>query len=325
MFSGLREPKQWPYNLIESDSNLSAWMMDKYRHVKLVNNGYMTLSDLQLDKFIIDPNEYLSAQNNSENAKYYQDNGIYDGMLNLTTTNGANILQYNSKPYFLDAPYYEKEGIKMNMRAPNRSLDDTYFAIDAKLGTVFETQVTYMISFGIHPCRGCGLINPYSNIPELIVPQFYVVLNGGAPPEAIEQYKEVLALLDVTTEYSVYAAPVIALCCFIFALYLTGRRYCSNKRLRNFTIYIDGNKKYWNDETDTEYTKNAEIADITQEDNELFNSLETGVSQQNDSFDKTMPNQNSLKYESFYDMQKKWKNTKKSKKIHQNSTTKLLL
>merc|ERR1712032_1286949 len=245
MFAGHREPKQWPYDTVQSDSSLNAWMMDKYRPVQLVGDGYMTLSDLQLDKFIIDPAEYLSAENNSANYKYYQDRGIHDGLLNLTSTNGADILQYNSKPHFLDAPYYANEGSNMNMRAPNRSLDDTYFAMDAKLGTVFETQVTYMVSFGIYPCKGCGLINPYSNIPELIVPQFYVVLNGGAPPEAIEQYKDVLALLDVTTEYSVYWAPVIALVCFIFAMYLTGRRYCSNNKRRNFSIWIDGNKSYW--------------------------------------------------------------------------------
>merc|ERR1719384_456909 len=96
-----------------------------------------------------------------------------------------------------------------------------------------------MISFGIYPCRGCGIVNPFRNIPEIIVPQLITVLRAKAPPAAVEQYKEVLALLDNVSQYSVYAAPSVALCCFVFALYLTGRRYCRHKKYRNYTLYMD--------------------------------------------------------------------------------------
>eukprot|EP01084_Bolivina_argentea_P228142 385381_1 len=165
LFQGKREPKQWPYDTITRNSMLYAYMMDKFRSVKFISNGTFNIQDLQVDKFIIDPKEYLSAENNTENEKYYQNNGLYDGILNLTSTNGANLLQYSSKPYFLDSPYYISEiNNKMGLRQPNRTIDDTYFAIDSKLGTVFRTQVTYQISFGIYPCENCGIWNPFRNI-----------------------------------------------------------------------------------------------------------------------------------------------------------------
>lgn len=198
--------------------------------------------------------EYLSAANNSVNAKYYQNGGLYDGVLNLTTTNGADILQYSSKPYFLDAPYYAQEiNSKMGLRQPNRTLDDTYFAIDAKLGTVFQVRLAYQVSFAIYPLTNSGIINPFRNIPQLIVPTFYVVLEGGAPEQAIDEYRSILALLDTTSQYSVYAGPATALCCFVLALYLTLRRYCKWRRKHfdtRFTIYEDG-QEYYSFEEDT--------------------------------------------------------------------------
>ena len=172
-------------------------------------------------------------------------------MLNLTTTNGANILQYSSKPYFLDSPYYVEEiNDKMGLRKPNRSLDDTYFAIDAKLGTTFQVHLAYQVSFAVFPITGGGIVNPFRNLPRVIVPSFYVVLNGGAPPQAIDQYRDILALLNTTSQYSVYAGPATALCCFVLALYLTLRRYCKWRRTHFDTIYADG-KTYYSFEEDT--------------------------------------------------------------------------
>ena len=138
----------------------------------------------------------------------------------------------------------------MGLRKPNRSLDDTYFAVDGKLGTTFQVHLAYQVSFAIYPCPSCGLINNFRNLPQLIVPTFYVVLKGGAPPQAIDQYRDILALLDTTSQYSVYAGPATALCCFVLALYLTLRRYCKWRRKHFETIYDDG-KEYYSFEEDT--------------------------------------------------------------------------
>ena len=89
-------------------------------------------------------------------------------------------------------------------------------------------------------------------------------------------------------------------------------------------MYIDGNKAYWDEQTSTEY-KEEHIKDIDDRRGSDIHSLETAVCRMDDSVDKTMPNQNIMTYESFYDMQKRWKNTKNSKKKQQKPTTKLLL
>eukprot|EP01083_Nonionella_stella_P076832 209534_1 len=318
VFAGNREPKQWPFQTISAGSGLKAWMMDKYRAVKLIRDGSFYLDELQLDKFIIDPREYLSAENNTNNTKYYQNDGIHDGLLNLTATNEANILQYTSKPYFLDAPYYVNQiNDKMGLRAPNRSIDDTYFALDSKLGTVFKTRVTYQISFGIFPCEGCGLKNPFRNIPRLIVPQLYVVLEGGAPPASVEQYEQILALLDVTSQYSVYAGPTVAFVCFVIALYLSGKRYCRNRRARFGTLYMDGDHDWWELDTRNKRMESNEngLVEPTEyeEDNEVNrwdDSVHTGYARR-DEDDPMMQYTN-------------WKNTENTKAKKQTSASKLV-
>eukprot|EP01084_Bolivina_argentea_P039117 72302_1 len=254
--TGCREPKQWPYKSLTSANAINnVWMMDKYRPVKLIKNGTMDISGVQVSKYIIDPKEYLAATGPKDaNWKYYQlpydgliKLNLSDGILNITTSNGRDVLQYNSKPYFLDAPWYrDNVNSKMGLPMPNRTLHDTYFAVDAELGTTFESQAGIQISLGIYKCASTSILNQcgdYKNIQSMIVPQFYVVVHGIPPPALLAQYKEILELLDVTTQYSLYLAPAVAFACFVLAFYLSFKRICRcwKRKFKRPTMYIDDN------------------------------------------------------------------------------------
>ena len=115
----------------------------------------------------------------------------------------------------------------------NVQQETTLFLIASKTFTTQETMT-----------------NAHSKAPTGIIPQIYVVLDGGAPPDAVDQYKEILALLDTTTQYSVYAGPAIALCCFVIGFYLTGRRYCKWKSRTKLTLYMDDDRSNYDQQYD---------------------------------------------------------------------------
>ena len=125
---GARETKQWPYQTVTKNSILHAWAVDKYRKIDFIYNQTISYSGLSLFQFVPKPSTYLSSTNFSNNTKYYQDG--YDGLINLTSTQSFGTLFYSTKPFFLDAPYYQSKYNKAyGLRDPIQSKDDTYFAI----------------------------------------------------------------------------------------------------------------------------------------------------------------------------------------------------
>ena len=131
-------------------------------------------------------------------------------MLNLTTTQSTGVEFYQTKPFFLDAPYYaNKYNQKYGLRNGIRSVDDTYIYIEPHSGTVFKNYLPYQLAFKLFPVD----VSDFGNLPEIDVPVARTVINAYAPDNVVASYQEMLELLDTYTIILVYLNDINVRCC----------------------------------------------------------------------------------------------------------------
>lgn len=160
-------------------------------------------------------------------------NGL-NGLINITTMTGTNVLGYTTKSHFLDCDIkLINDSISMNITEPNYDKDDIYLYIEQNSGTVFLNYLTNQLNFEISSYDILGL----RNLPNVLLPTFYFITHAYAPSQAIKNYKDTLNAIEAITQVSIYGGPTFAVICIGIASWLVLRRKSKHKLLDD-GIYI---------------------------------------------------------------------------------------
>eukprot|EP00455_Lapot_gusevi_P045053 TRINITY_DN5722_c0_g1_i7.p1 TRINITY_DN5722_c0_g1~~TRINITY_DN5722_c0_g1_i7.p1 ORF type:complete len:604 (+),score=100.57 TRINITY_DN5722_c0_g1_i7:169-1980(+) len=214
--------KQFPRHITPS-SILSFFDIYLLRVVPLIWQQTVTVHQVKLHRFIVDPNCFLNSSLYPPNSVYYNDG--YNGLVNLSAA-ASGLPLFMSQAHFLGADPILLEQVE-GVTPPQTDLHQAFLDIEpftgAVLGGTFRAQANLKIGrvdFG-DPKHTVW----FPNATETIAPLYWFEEGGGIDEATGAKFANVVYTAQDISKYSYYVGVAIGLAVILSGLIIMYRAY----------------------------------------------------------------------------------------------------